>query len=167
MHMITTGQLKGARGTLFIRRPIYSLVTQVIASLSNYSPPVLFANLRAHISAMTVFAIPRLLSIVRFVLFCDVSVPSYNGLVGYLEFNQTSRVPPVFISATLEATVLLPKFLRACPNALFQRKRFNATPHCFDGRLQSVSPGLDWPLCKRSGTGCVLYDHTSVWTDPT
>jgi hypothetical protein len=85
--------------------------------------------------------IPLTVLSVRFVMFCDVPVPSYRGLVGYLEFNELSRLPPVFVSAALEAAVLLPKFIRACPNALLQRKRFQVTPHCFDGRFQLVSPG--------------------------
>jgi hypothetical protein len=29
---------------------------------------------------------------------------------------------PLFVSAALETAVLLPKFIRACPNALLQRK---------------------------------------------
>ena len=65
--------------------------------------------------------IPLTVLSVRFAMFCDVPVPSYRGLFGYLEFNELSRLPPVFVSAALETAVLLPKFIRACPNALLQR----------------------------------------------
>jgi len=86
---------------------------------------------------------------VRFVMFSAVPVPSCCGLFGYLEFNELSRLPPVFVSAALEAAVLLPKFIRACPNALLQRKRFQVKPHCVDGRFRVASPSRDRPWLQR------------------
>jgi len=79
--------------------------------------------------------IPLTVLSVRFAMFCGVPVPSRCGLFGYLEFNELSRLPPVFVGAALETAVLLPKFIRACPNALLQRKRFQVKPHCFDARV--------------------------------
>ena len=93
---------------------------------------------------------------VRFVMFCDVPVPSYRGLVGYLKFDEFPRLSPVFVSAALETAVLLPKFIRACPNALLQRKRFQVTPHCFDGRFQLVSPGPFGRRAKEVGRDAPL-----------
>ena len=110
--------------------------------------------------------IPLTVLSVRFSMFCDVPVQSYRALFGYLEFNELSRLPPVFVSAALETAVLLPKFIRACPNALLQRKRFQVKPHCFDGRFRVASPSRDRPSLQRQ-LARDSYDGTPVSTDPT
>ena len=99
-------------------------------------------------------------------MFCDVPVPRCSGLFGYLEFNELSRLPPVFVSAALETAVLLPKFIRACPNALFQRKRFQVKPHCFDGRFRLPSPSRDRPSLQTQWARDP-YDGAPVSPDPT
>jgi hypothetical protein len=115
--------------------------------------------MRLTYSFVRILSAPLTVLSVRFVMFCDVPVPSCRGLLGYLEFNESSRLPPVFVSAALETTVLLPKFLRACPNALSQRKHFQLKPHCFDGRFQLVLLDGTGPV-QGLGMGCAFYDRT-------
>jgi len=90
---------------------------------------------------------------VRFAMFCAVPVPSRYELFRYLEFNELSSLPPVFVSAALETAVLLPKFIRACPNALLQRMRFQVKPPCFDGRFRLASAPGRAVVAKATGTG--------------
>jgi len=110
--------------------------------------------------------IPLTVLSVRFVMFCDVPVPSYRGLVGYLEFDESSRLSPVFVSAALETAVLLPKFIRACPNALLQRKRFQVTPPVLmDGsNLYLLAHSA---VVQRKLGGMCPYNRIPFWTDPT
>jgi hypothetical protein len=66
-------------------------------------------------------------------------IPRYRSLQGRLEFNELSRLSPVFVSAAFEAAVLPPKFIGAGPNALRQRMHIHMKPHCLMNGFSHIS----------------------------